>query len=232
MSEPQPLTGGRQTAGVVRIGDTVRRPRHARSDDIVQLLTELRARGFDGAPEVVAANDSGDLVLRYIDGEGPPVSPFRLNETAARSVASLVRRFHDAAATCTLAAGSETVAHGDLGPHNIVFRDGLAVAIIDWDEGVRGGSRADDFAHAVWCTADLVERDVPLEQQATLLHAMCAEYGDIPPQLVLDELAARFDRAIAQHGGAGRTKAAQIFAETAAALARTRERLLARPDPS
>ena len=46
-----PLTGGRMTPGVVRVGETVRRPV---SPFAVLLLSHLASAGFDGAAEVVA----------------------------------------------------------------------------------------------------------------------------------------------------------------------------------
>jgi hypothetical protein len=44
------LRGGRQTVRITRIGDTVRRPRHARSDLVHAVLRHLEVAGFDGAP--------------------------------------------------------------------------------------------------------------------------------------------------------------------------------------
>ena len=46
----QAFHGGRQTVGITRIGDTVRRPRHARSDLVHAVLRHLEVAGFDGAP--------------------------------------------------------------------------------------------------------------------------------------------------------------------------------------
>jgi hypothetical protein len=44
------LSGGRVTDGVVRIGDTVRRPAKDNSPFVRELLSHLTAQGFDGAP--------------------------------------------------------------------------------------------------------------------------------------------------------------------------------------
>ena len=40
----QAFHGGRQTVGITRIGDTVRRPRHARSDLVHAVLRPSRPR--------------------------------------------------------------------------------------------------------------------------------------------------------------------------------------------
>jgi len=49
--------GGRQTIGIVRVGDTVRRPRHARSDLVHALLRHLDAVGFEDAPRLLGRID-------------------------------------------------------------------------------------------------------------------------------------------------------------------------------
>ena len=104
----------------------------------------------------------------------------------------LVRRFHDTTAGTTWAGAHEVVCHGDLGPHNTVFRGEEAVRIVDWDDEVSGGERVLDVAHAIWCYADLVEDAVPVEEQARRLELACATYGGVTPAQVVEELLARF----------------------------------------
>ena len=43
----------------------------------------------------------------------------------------------------------EIISHGDLGPWNTVYRDGIAVAFIDWDSA-GPVSPLDDLADAAW----------------------------------------------------------------------------------
>ncbi|GIE32629.1 hypothetical protein Ait01nite_056740 [Actinoplanes italicus] len=43
-----PLGGDRLTAGVFRVGDTMRRPRSPASEFVRTLLSELADAGFDG----------------------------------------------------------------------------------------------------------------------------------------------------------------------------------------
>jgi len=47
-----PLAGGQQTPGVVRIGDTVRRPMGPNAPFDHELLRYLEEVGFDGAPRL------------------------------------------------------------------------------------------------------------------------------------------------------------------------------------
>jgi hypothetical protein len=216
----QALHGGRQTHGIVRIGDTVRRPRHARSDFIHALLRHLEAVGFDGAPRLLGIDEHGREVLTYIDGETIDNSPARLSDARLVSAGHLIRRFHDATADTALAEPHEIVAHGDLGPHNIVFDADTASAIIDWDDGVGPGSRLVDFAHAVWCCADVCEPDIPLADQARKVRLICDAYRwDDPPSLI-DEIGDRFRRARDDHAAHQRPKAVAVFDEMIAWMRR------------
>jgi hypothetical protein len=49
-----PLTGGRLTAGVVRVGDSVRRPMGLHSSFVHILLKRLEAVRFVGAPRLTS----------------------------------------------------------------------------------------------------------------------------------------------------------------------------------
>ena len=130
------------------------------------------------------------------------------------SASRLIRRFHDATAGTALAGRREIVAHNDLGPHNIVFDGDEAVGIIDWDEDVGPGRRLVDFAHAVWCCADVCEVEVEVAEQARKTRLMCETYGGrFTPEAVIDEITARFRRAQADHAKHGRDQGAVIFAE-------------------
>jgi hypothetical protein len=98
----QAFHGGRQTVGITRIGDTVRRPRHARSDLVHAVLRHLEAAGFDGAPRLLGIDEHGREVLTYIDGKTIDSSPVSLSDGRLVSAAQLIRRFHDTTAGTAL----------------------------------------------------------------------------------------------------------------------------------
>ncbi|MPZ84218.1 MAG: phosphotransferase [Actinophytocola sp.] len=204
------LTGG-TTPGVVRIGDTVRRPPHDRWEYVHSVLRHLESVGFDGAPRLLGVDERGRDILSYVDGMVTNDAA-ALSDAELAGAARLIRRFHDATAGTALAAGEEVVLHGDLGPHNTVFAGERAVALIDWDDGVKPGPRVRDVGHAVWCFADIGEGGGPLGRQAHRAKVLCDAYGWADPGEVLDELTARFHRARAEHLAHGRTKAVAIFA--------------------
>ena len=224
------LHGGRQTVGIVRVGDTVRRPRHARSDFVHALLRHLEAADFDGAPRLLGIDDHGREVLAYINGETIDNSPARFSDARLVRAVRLIRRFHDTTAGTALAAAQEIVAHGDLGPHNIVFNGDTAVAIIDWNDDVAPGSRLVDFAHAVWSCADVCEPDIPVAEQARKVRLMCDAYGWDDASNLIDEIADRFQRARDDHAAHEHPKAVAVFDEMIAWMERHAPELKAAAD--
>jgi hypothetical protein len=171
-----PLAGGDVTEGVVRIGDTVRRPVGPHSPLVHALLTHLESAGFEGAPRFLGIDRSGREVLSYIDGEvaGRPRPPWIADETRLASVGRLVRAFDDAAASFTpppdalpavAVAGPpgmppapayppELIGHLDSTPENVVFRDGRAYALIDFDLA-KPATRVDEMFNAMLWWAPL-----------------------------------------------------------------------------
>ena len=54
-----PLAGGDVTADVVRVGDTVRRPRQVQSAFVEAYRRHLEARAFEGAPRLFGVDERG-----------------------------------------------------------------------------------------------------------------------------------------------------------------------------
>ncbi|WP_202867444.1 phosphotransferase [Kribbella pittospori] len=149
--EEIPLTGGDVTEGLVRVGDTVRRPPGERTEMVRDLLRHLESVGFDGAPRFLGVDSAGREVLSYIDGEvaGRPQPAWMADEERMTSVARLVRAYHDAVEGFGIPTDLpppieppglpelddplELVGHQDITPDNVVFRDGRAYALIDFD---------------------------------------------------------------------------------------------------
>jgi hypothetical protein len=142
-----PLEGGVANRGlVVRVGDTVRRPQRRTSHATHLLLEHLEVSGFDGAPRFLGVDARNREVLSFIPGEAvtPPYPEWALSDSALRSVALLLRRYHQAVSTLDPAGHSwpasppdpyagGLVSHNDPNLHNVVFRRGRAVAFIDFD---------------------------------------------------------------------------------------------------
>jgi hypothetical protein len=144
-----PLPGGISTPGVVRVGETVRRPLKPDSDLVHALLEYFERCGFDGAPRFRGIDSHGRAILTFIEGFAPPHNGFRLSEEGVRAGAQLVRRVHDLTEGTAFAAGSEVACHPNLSQPNFIFRDMIPVAIIDWD-GTRPGTRLANLAGFLW----------------------------------------------------------------------------------
>lgn len=99
MSDGEPLTGGNVSAGVVRVGETVRRPAGPWTPAVHALLDHLHAVGFRGAPRPLGIDERGREVLTFAPGVVPWPDHFHLLEPDARlaRVGRLIRDFHEAA---------------------------------------------------------------------------------------------------------------------------------------
>lgn len=186
------LDGG-GTNVVTRVGRTVRRSAHPWTITVHSLLRHLEADGFDGAPTAHGFDEQGREILDFVPGTvgNYPLTEEVRSESALLSAACLLRRFHDASERIVghLPDGwqlqplepVEVVCHSDFAPYNCVFREGTAVAIIDFDLA-RPGPRAWDLAYALYRFAPLTrpENDDgfgPIPLQATRARQFLDAYG-------------------------------------------------------
>ena len=159
----EPLGGGNVSAGVVRVGDTVRRPAGPHTPAVHALLGYLQAVGFEGAPRPLGIDERGREILSFIEGTVPWPDRFGLlgpGDRLARA-SRLIRDFHDAVTGFVAPAGArwqvlipaegaegkgDIIAHHDLAPWNLVI--GPRWAFIDWDLAAPG-TRLWDVAYAM-----------------------------------------------------------------------------------
>ena len=194
----EPLAGGRMTTGIVRYGDRIRRPAGPWTPAVHEYLRHLAGAGFDGAPRVLGEGDGWEE-LTYLDGQvaadpdwepgrGHRLPPCARTDEALIAAGRLIRSLHEAAAGFAPAQTGyrfhphpplpgEVVSHGDLGPWNTVYRDGLPAAFIDWD-GARPVDPVADLAAAAWAFLPLA----PAEQ---LAQAGFDPLPDLPARLRL-----------------------------------------------
>ncbi len=165
----QRLEGGIANAGqVVRVGPHVLRPSTPHSDSIHAFLRAVRDAGFEGAPLPVGIDPDGRERLEFIDGDVPltPYPDWSQSDTALASIARLLRRLHDAARgfdpqgltwneALADPTGGALVCHNDVEPSNVVFRNGVAVALLDFEFAAPG--------RPVYDLAQLARVCVPIE---------------------------------------------------------------------
>jgi aminoglycoside phosphotransferase (APT) family kinase protein len=184
-----PLVGDGVTPGIVRIGDTVRRPVRPFTTTVDAYLAHLHAAGFTGAPVPLGFDEQGREILSFVPGDVPrePLPPEATGEDVLVALARLVRDLHDASegwkpppdavwgSNPRATERPELVTHRDYCPGNVVFRNGLPVALIDFDLA-RPTTRLYDIADALYWWAPLLD---PLDRTPALAEA------DIPRRVAV-----------------------------------------------
>jgi Ser/Thr protein kinase RdoA (MazF antagonist) len=171
-----PLAGGFANAGkVFKVGETVRRPAGEHVEAVHQLLAHLDRVGFAGAPRALGFDEHGREILTWVPGttyqKGPDLRSPVIPPSQLASLGRLIRSYHDAVASfvptdgTTFAnhprsAAGTLIAHRDVCLENVVFRDGEAVALIDFDFA--------GPADALWDIAIAARHFVPIADPADL----------------------------------------------------------------
>ncbi|WP_432541949.1 phosphotransferase [Kineococcus sp. SYSU DK002] len=162
-----PLTGGGRST-VTRRGDVVLRPAAPWSAGITALLQHLRDAGFDGSPRPVGDGfaPDGREAVTFVPGD--VLHPRPWSDEAITAVGDLLRRLHRAVEGFTppagavwqpwfgrtLGRGPRIVSHCDTGPWNVLSRDGLPVALVDWEFAGPVDPMV-ELAQAAWLNAQL-----------------------------------------------------------------------------
>lgn len=167
--DEEPLIGDGVTPGITRVADTVRRPVRPFTTAIHAYLTHLHQAGFSDAPKPLGIDEQGREALSFVEGDVPrePLPPEATGEDVLAALAGLIRRLHDAAQSWTpprdavwatlpgteaiplVDTDAELVGHRDYCPGNVVFRNGLPAALIDFDLA-RPTTRVHDIANALY----------------------------------------------------------------------------------
>ena len=164
-ADEEMLRGGVANAGaVVRAGAHVLRPSNEHSTSILEFLSELEIAGFRGAPIPVGLDPDSRERLFFIPGDValPPFPDWAQTDNALASVAELIRSLHDVSERVDTSAmtwssemadpeGGPVICHNDVCLENVVFRDGDAIALLDFDFAAPGRRTFDLAAFARMC---------------------------------------------------------------------------------
>ncbi|MFD4724855.1 phosphotransferase [Streptomyces seoulensis] len=137
---------------VFRRGELAERPAPPTAAALHPYLRALKEHGFDAAPAPVGLTADGREQLTFIPGDValPPFPDWALTKAALQSVGSLLRRLHEAGTAVPVdtraewprdladPAGGTMLCHNDVCPENVVFREGRAAALIDFDMAAPG----------------------------------------------------------------------------------------------
>jgi len=185
-----PLEGGNVSHGVVRIGQTVRRPAGPWSPAVDAFLRHLNQVGFTAAPRSLGFDEQGRHVLEYVHGEVAMPVDAAGGPGLPRRAGALIRDFHDASAEYEPPVGAiwnvlippdsqDLVIHHDLGPWNLICSPSRW-AFIDWDNA-GPGSRLWDLAYAAHGFVPL-DPATPPAAAGERLAALVSGYGLREPE--------------------------------------------------
>lgn len=176
MTDEQILGGGLANLGqVVKRGDTVERPATPHAAALHSYLRALRDAGFDCAPEPKQLTGERE-VLSFVHGDVaiPPYPQWSRDEDVLASVGRLLRRMHDASAAIPIpdadwptdfadpeaaSAQNLVLCHNDACLENVVFREGEAAALIDFDFAAPGRPLW-DLAMSAWYWVPMVPQAI------------------------------------------------------------------------
>jgi Ser/Thr protein kinase RdoA (MazF antagonist) len=208
-----PLAGGGLVdRGLVRIGDTVRRPWGEWTPSVHLVLNHLRHKGFTQAPPALGRDELGREIVGFIPGEDsgwPAFRPALLEIDGARKLGRLVRDLQNALSTFACPqdavwqfcagppAPGQAMQHGDLGPWNLVWNGDEVAGIIDWDF-THPGDPGYDIGHLAWFTVPFLDDERARERgfpeppdRRARLAAFAAGCGSTPAEVRAAAIAAQ-----------------------------------------
>lgn len=190
------LSGGRNTTGVVKVGNTVRRPAKRYSEYTHQVLRFLERKHFKYSERYLGKDEKGRDIFAHVEGFVPDDLGYT-SDLQLHSFMKIVREFHDVSRDFVK---SETLVlcHDDLSPCNVVFRDNLPIVIIDWDS-VHPNERWQDLTYILWLWINIGshrENKNIVSQMSSALKAYGAD--ETTKHDFADKLSQRMNRVLAE----------------------------------
>ena len=149
---------------MTRSGNFVLRPRSPQSEAISDFLESIARSGFGGAPRPAGVTPDGRDRFVYIAGDVPipPYPEWSQSDEVLASITGLLRQFHDVSRTYDFSAwrwsdemvdpeGGPLICHNDVCLENVVFGDGIAVGLLDFDFAAPGRPTYDLATFARMC---------------------------------------------------------------------------------
>jgi GNAT superfamily N-acetyltransferase len=196
----EPRLGGGARWPVTRQGDVVYKASGTWTPAVHALLRHLEAAGYEGAPRLVGTGIASDgrEMLTFIPGSTN--HPRAWSRDGVAAIGRLLRELHGATALFEPPPNARwqhwgpivrpdpddrdrIIGHCDTGPWNVIARDGIPVAWVDW-EFAGPVNRLDEVAWTAFLNCQLHDDDVAemnglpsAEERADHLRVFCDAYG-------------------------------------------------------
>ena len=175
-------------------GAIVRRPRHPWTPTVHAVLVHLRSSGLTVVPAPLGIGVDHETVSALAGAAGADCWPHQATAAGLRSAARLLREIHDATvgfdpppdAVWALPPTEprEVICNGDPGPWNMVWLNGRAAGLFDWDL-CHPGPRIEDVANALEYFAPFRDDAAAMRwhgfpappDRVGRIRTFCAEYG-------------------------------------------------------
>ena len=181
---------------VSRRGDVVFRRSQPWSGSTIALLRHLEQEHFEHAPRVIGKgfDEKGRETLTFIEGKS--VHPYAWENEALPVIGEMLRKLHTATTSFTPPANTpwrpwfgrelgnpNVIGHCDTGAWNIIARNKMPVALIDWEEAGPVDPLV-ELAQACWLNALLFDDDLgealrlgSVEERALQVRLLLDGYG-------------------------------------------------------
>lgn len=186
--DPEWLAGN--VGGVIKIGETVRRPVGAWTPAVHALLNHLAPR-LPHVPRVHGFDEEGREVLDFLPGRVMQPDSESLSDAQIVSLVTWTRAFHVAVADFDhpgpwryfSVPHPTLIGHNDIAPYNACFQDDQLVGVFDWD--LAGPTTPlNELAFIAWNCVPLW-RDVGEVRAVRRLGLIAETYGGFSARQVL-----------------------------------------------
>ena len=176
--------------GVVKVGDTVRRPVGVWTPAVHALLDYLVPR-LPCVPRTLGFDDHGREILDFLPGTVIDIGCEELTEGQIASLVSWTRTFHEAIAEFDHPGpwryfpipGATLIGHNDIAPYNACFNGDDLVGVFDWD--LSGPTTAlNELAFIAWNCVPLW-RPIDADVASRRLALIAETYGGFDAKQIL-----------------------------------------------
>jgi tRNA A-37 threonylcarbamoyl transferase component Bud32 len=175
MNEGIPLTGGRVTKNVTKIGKFVHRPCCNNSSFVHNTLLWKEKKNPTIAPHFIGIDDDGREIITFLEGYSPD-NLGNFSNKQLYNAGKIINNLHNVLSDFPDCKYDQTVCHNDLSPCNFMFQNDAPYAVFDWDTA-EIGDPMNDLAYSIWMWCDIGNREQSIELVNDKINSIMDGYG-------------------------------------------------------